>query len=54
MIFDTHSHCYWESLEPRLDEVVDNMRKNNVTQATQIGCDTESSKKAIALARRFP
>jgi Tat protein secretion system quality control protein TatD with DNase activity len=30
------------------------MQKNNVTKATQIGCDIDSSKKAIELARRFP
>jgi TatD DNase family protein len=54
MIFDTHSHCYWDTLEPRIDEVIENMRRNNVTKAVQIGCDIESSKKAIALARLFP
>lgn len=54
MIIDTHSHCYWESLEPRIEEIVSNMRTTWVTQAVQIGCDIESSKKAIELARRFP
>lgn len=54
MIFDTHAHCYWDTLEPRIDEVVANMQKNWVTQAVQIGCDIESSEKAIVLAQRFP
>lgn len=54
MIFDTHSHCYWETLLSGIDEVVANMQKNNVVKAVQIGCDIESSKKAIDLARRFP
>ena len=27
MIFDTHSHCYWDTLEPRIDEIVVNMRE---------------------------
>jgi hypothetical protein len=54
MIFDTHSHCYWDTLEPRIDEIISNMEKMGVTKAVQIGCDIESSKKAIALARRFP
>lgn len=53
MIFDTHSHCYWDTLEPRIDEIISNMEKMGVTKAVQIGCDIESSKKAIALARRF-
>lgn len=54
MIFDTHSHCYWDTLEPRIEEVVENMRTHGVMKSVQIGCDIESSKKAIALARRFP
>lgn len=54
MIFDTHSHCYWDTLEPRIDEIVTNMQKNGVVKAVQIGCDIESSEKAIALAKRFP
>jgi TatD DNase family protein len=54
MIFDTHSHCYWDTLEPRIDEILENMRKNNVVKAVQIGCDVESSMQAIALSKRFP
>lgn len=53
MIFDTHSHCYWENLEPRIDEILDNMHQHNIIHAVQIGCDVETSKKAIALATRF-
>lgn len=54
MIFDTHSHCYWDTLEPRIDEVLTNMKNMNIAKAVQIGCDRESSEKAINLARRFP
>ncbi len=54
MIFDTHSHCYWDTLEPRIDEIMENMRIQWVIKSVQIGCDIESSRKAIALARRFP
>lgn len=54
MIFDTHSHCYWDTLEPRIEGIIDNMQQNWVTQVTQIGCDISTSQKAIALARRFP
>lgn len=54
MIIDTHSHCYWESLEPRIDEVLANMKAASVTKAVQIGCDIESSEKAISLAQKFP
>ena len=54
MIIDTHSHCYWENLGPRIEEVVENMKHMNVSQAVQIGCDLPTSEQAIALARRFP
>ena len=54
MIFDTHSHCYWDTLEPRIEEILENMQVSWVVKSTQIGCDIETSRKAIALARRFP
>ena len=54
MIFDTHSHCYWDTLEPRIEEIVANMHSQWVMKSVQIGCDRETSRKAIALARRFP
>lgn len=54
MIFDTHSHCYWDMLEPRIDAIVENMQQANVSHAVQIGCDIQTTKSAIALARRFP
>ncbi len=54
MIFDTHSHCYWDSLKLRIDDIIANMDTHSVMHATQIWCDVESSEKAIALARRFP
>ena len=53
MIFDTHSHCYWDTLEPRIDDIIANMQASWVVKSTQIGCDIESSLQAIALARRF-
>lgn len=54
MIFDTHAHCYWENIAPRIEDVVLNMKNNRVTKAVQIGCDIQSSEKAIDLARQFP
>ncbi len=54
MIIDTHSHCYWDSLLPRIDTVIENMTHNRVELAVQIGCDIETSKQAIDLAQRFP
>ena len=54
MIFDTHSHCYWDTLEPHIDEIIANMQMHHITQAVQIGCDIDSSLKAISLAQRYP
>lgn len=54
MIFDTHSHCYWDTMLPRIDEIVVNMSQKGVTKVVQIGCDIETSEQAIALARQFP
>ncbi len=54
MIIDTHSHCYWDTIEPRIDEVIQKMKEFWVTCAVQIGCDIPTTEKAISLARRYP
>lgn len=54
MIIDTHSHCYWDTLEPRIEEIIENMKTHGITHAIQIGCDIDSSEKSLVLARRFP
>lgn len=54
MIIDTHTHCYWETLESRIGEIVEHMQYADIRGAIQIGCDIETSKKAINLAKRFP
>ncbi len=53
MIFDTHSHCYWENMEPRIHEIIDAMKEYDIAHAVQIWCDVETSEKAIALATQF-
>ncbi|MBC7503906.1 TatD family hydrolase [Candidatus Gracilibacteria bacterium] len=54
MIIDTHSHCYWDTMMPRIDDIVVNMSQTGITKAVQIGCDIETSEQAIDLAQRFP
>lgn len=54
MIFDTHSHCYFEKLAVRIDEVQTNMLASGVTHTVQIGCDVPSSIAAIELAQKYP
>lgn len=54
MIIDTHSHCYWESLLPHIDQISLRMREKGIVHAVQIGCDISSSEQAIHLALRDP
>lgn len=53
MLFDIHTHSYFPELAARQDEIVANMWENNVRHATQVGCDIETSKQAIKLARKY-
>lgn len=52
MLFDTHSHLYFEWLRELQDEIIDKMRKEWVI-SVQIGCNLESSKESIHLARKY-
>lgn len=54
MIFDTHAHCYWDSLLSHIEDIVERMGEKWVQKATQIWCDLSTSLKAIELAKRFP
>lgn len=54
MIFDTHTHAYFDELLSREDEVLSNMKENGIRFAVQIGCDAKSSEAAVALAKRHP
>lgn len=54
MIFDTHSHCYWETLLPQIDLVLDRMKSANIRKAVQIWCDLKTSNQAIDLAKKYP
>jgi len=54
MIFDTHAHCYWDSLLPHIEDIVLRMQQKWIQKVTQIWCDISTSLKAIELAERFP
>lgn len=54
MIIDTHSHCYWDTIEPRIEEVIALMRQHDITHAVQIGCDIPTTEQALSLVKRFP
>ncbi len=54
MIFDTHTHTYFDAIAGDQDAIIDEMRANRVVYATQIGCDIKTSRQAIEYARRYP
>jgi TatD DNase family protein len=53
MIFDTHCHAYWNSLEERHTEIRSLMAAENVRRSIQVGTNLETSRKALALARSW-
>ncbi len=53
MIFDTHCHGYWRSLEHRRSEMRDNMRAARVMRTMQVAVDLESCRMSLALAREW-
>ena len=48
--FDTHAHYDDEKFEEDREEVLKNIYNAGVTKCINMGCDVESSKKAIAIA----
>ena len=54
LIFDTHAHYDDEAFDADRGELLAAMPENGVGLIVDPGCDLESSRKAIALAERFP
>lgn len=53
-LVDTHCHLDMDEYAADLDDVIDRARHQKVDRIITIGIDLESSKKAIALARKYP
>lgn len=53
MLIDTHSHLYWDSFQPDLDEVLKRAIAAGVTTIINVGVDVELSKKALDQVRQF-
>jgi TatD DNase family protein len=51
---DTHAHLDFPEFAPDLSELVARATAAGVTRIISIGCDLESSARAVALAERFP
>ena len=49
MLFDTHSHLFWDSYKEDFDQVLNRAEENGVTTILNVGVDLESSKKCANL-----
>lgn len=54
LIFDSHAHYDDPKFDGIRDELLDGLPKHGVFGVINCGCDTESSKKALALAEKYP
>lgn len=54
MLFDTHAHVEDEKFSEDYEEVVKRAKDSGVELILDVGCDIENSKKAIALAEKYP
>lgn len=54
VFFDTHAHLDFPDFEPDLDAVVARAEAAGITRMITIGTTMESSRRAVALAQRFP
>lgn len=49
-IFDTHTHDYFSDFDEDREEMLSHCRKEGVIGKIQIGCDANSSQKAVSLS----
>lgn len=54
MFFDTHAHYDDDQFDADREELLASMPSRGITMIVNPGCDLESSRKAVALADRFP
>jgi TatD DNase family protein len=53
MLIDTHCHIQFDPLFSNVDNVIDRAVKEGVEKMIVVGCDIESSKKAIKLSDKY-
>ena len=51
--FETHMHLSDAKFDVDRDNVVQKIKESNVTTAIEVGCDIESSKKAINFSKKY-
>jgi TatD DNase family protein len=53
-LIETHAHLDYPDFQPDLEEVISRAAEAGVTRIISIGTGLESSRRAVALAERFP
>ena len=51
--FDTHMHLDDEKFDEDREEVIQKMQTANVTKCINMGCNIETSKKAVELSKKY-
>lgn len=54
LIFDSHAHYDDKKFDGIRDELLESLPRHGVCGVINCGCDTESSKKALAFAEKYP
>lgn len=52
-IFDSHAHYDDEQFDRDRDEIIQSLKEGNVTKCINIGCDIETSKRAIEISNKY-
>lgn len=53
-LYDTHAHLDFPDFANDLDDVIARARANGISKIITVGTNIESSKRAVALAERYP
>jgi len=53
MLIDTHCHIQFKPLSDDVNGVIDRAKKEGVNKLIVVGCDMESSKRAVDLAEKY-
>jgi TatD DNase family protein len=53
-LIDTHAHLYYDDIQNRFDEVLENAEKNSIEKIITIGVDIKTSEQCIELAEKYP
>ena len=54
LIFDSHAHYDNKVFDSDRDEILKNLRLSGVSKIINVGCDENTSKKSINLAKKYP